>query len=105
MSDVINRRELSRLVSQKTGYTIADVEEVLKAEDEVIAEAISQGVEVKKHKLFKMEIETKEEKKAWDGFSKKYYIIPERRVVKIKPLSALNTAVDKLNESESEEQE
>lgn len=98
MKKTINQRELARLVAQRTGYTIADVEEVLKAESEVITSAIEQGVEVKNHKLFKIEIETKKPKKAWNGFAKEYYEIPEKKVVKIKPLSMISKAVDKLNE-------
>lgn len=100
MSKSINRRELARLVAQQTGYSISDVEAVLKSEDEVIAEAISQGVEVKKHKLFKLEIETKKEKWAWDGFNKEKFYIPEKKVVKFKPLSMLVDAVNKMNEEQ-----
>lgn len=98
----MNRRDLARVISQRTGYTIADVEEVLKEEDLVIADAISQGVEVKKGKLMKYEIKTKEAKRAWDGFAKTYYEIPEKKIVKLKPLSAMTEAIDALNEKEQE---
>lgn len=100
MNKSINRRELARLVSQETGYSITDVEAVLKSEDEVIAQAISQGVEVKKHKLFKLEIETKKAKNAWDGFNKRHYHIEEKQVVKFKPLSMITEAINKLNEEQ-----
>ena len=104
MSKSINQRELARLIAQKTGYTIADVEEVLKAEGEVIASAIEQGVEIKNHKIFKIEIETKKPKKAWNGFAKEYYEIPEKKAVKIKPLSMITKALDKLNEAEDKQE-
>lgn len=93
----LNRRELARLVSQRTGFTIEDVETVLTEEDYVITEAIKQGVDIKKHKLFKIEIETKKEKKAWDGINERHFIIPEKKIIKIKPLSAMIKAINELN--------
>lgn len=104
MKETINRKDLARIISKRTGYTIIDVEEVLKAEEEVIADAISQGVDIKHHKLFKLEIETKKPKKAWDGFKKEYFYIGEKKAVKLKPLSMMLTAISELNEREEEEE-
>lgn len=98
----VNRQELARYVSQVTGFTQKDVLEVLAAEDEVIAELISKGYPIKKHKLFKIDIETKPEKNAWDGLNKKWFFIPEKQILKIKPLTTLSKAIDKLNEREEE---
>lgn len=105
MSKSVNRKDLARHISRATGYTIRDVEEVLKAEDEIMAALISEGHEIKKHKLFKLGIETKKEKRAWDGFSKTYYTIPEKKILKMKPLSELNQAIDSLNEKEQKEED
>lgn len=95
----VNRRELAKYVAQVTGFTQKDVLEVLSAEDDVIAELISQGYSIKKHKLFKIDIEDKPEKRAYDGLNERYFTIPEKKIVKMKPLSGLNRALDKLNES------
>lgn len=103
MKKSINQRELARLIAKQTGYTIADVEEVLKAEGDVIASAIEQGVEIKNHKIYKIEIETKKAKKAWNGFAKEYYTIPEKKAVRIKPLSLLTNAIEKLNKRGEQE--
>lgn len=97
---MINRRELARLISKRTGFTIEDIEEVLEAEDYVIAEAIKQGIPVKKHKLFRLDIEERPEKKAWDGLNKRHFIVPAKKVVKFKPLSDLNKALEELNGEE-----
>ena len=94
----VNRQELAKYVAQVTGFTQKDVLEVLSAEDDVIAELISQGYPIKKHKLYKIDIETKPEKRAWDGLNEKYFTIPEKKIIKMKPLSGLNRAVDELNE-------
>lgn len=98
----VNRQELAKYVSQVTGFTQKDVLEVLAAEDEVIAELISEGYPIKKHKLFKIDIETKPEKRAYDGLNEKYFTIPEKKIIKMKPLSTLKKAIDKLNEDEED---
>lgn len=102
MSKQANRQDIARQISRVTGFTIKDVLEVLKVEDEVVSSLVEKGYEVKKHKLFKLTIETKKEKKAWDGLNKRYYTIPSKKVIKIKPLSQLQQAIDSLNASEEE---
>jgi len=105
MSKQANRNDIARNISRLTGYSIKDITEVLKAEDEVIAFLVEEGYEIKKHKLYKLSIETKKEKKAYDGLNKRYYTIPEKKVVKIKPLSQLQQAIDRLNERIEDEGE
>lgn len=105
MTKSVNRKELARYIARATGYTIKDVTEVLKVEDEVIATLISEGYEIKKHKLFKLGIETKKEKRAYDGLNKVYYTIPEKKILKMKPLSELQQAIDSLNDREKSEEE
>jgi len=102
MSKQANRNDIARNISKLTGYSIKDITEVLKAEDEVISSLVEEGYEVKKHKLYKISIEVKKEKKAWDGLNKRYYTIPSKKVIKIKPLSQLQKAIDTLNEEEDE---
>ena len=94
----LNRRDIARVISDATGFTIADIEEVLNAEEQAIAEAIAQGYSVKKHKLFRLDVETKAAKPhAYNGFAKEYYSIPEKKIVKFKPLKQLEDAIDKMN--------
>lgn len=97
---MINRKELARLVSKRTGFTIEDIETVLEAEDYVICEAIKQGVPIKRHKLYKIELEDRPERCAWDGLNKRHYTIPAKKVVKFKPLIQLTQALDELNNQE-----
>lgn len=40
---MINRKDLARRISDKTGYFIRDIEEILEAEEDSIAEFISEG--------------------------------------------------------------
>lgn len=97
----LNMRDIARAVSEETGFTIADIEAVMRAEDVIIARAISQGYSIKKHKLFRLDIETKPEKaRAYNGFSKEYYTVPEKKIVKIQMLKQLRDAIDELNKSE-----
>lgn len=105
MKKQINRKDLARHISKATGFTIRDVEEVLKYEDDIIAALISEGYEIKKHKLFKISLDTKKEKVAYDGLNKTYFTIPEKKILKIRPLSELQQAIDKLNETEAKEKD
>lgn len=105
MTEQVNRRDLAKIISNVTGFTIKDVEEVLAVEDEVICELISEGIEIKKHKSWKIEIETRKAKQGWDGFSNKPIYIPEKQIIKFKPLSDLKEAIDKLNRKTYEDNE
>lgn len=94
----MNRTDVARAISQYTGYRMKDVLAILQMEDEVITQAISQGISIKNHKLWKLNIKKKPEKVAWDGISKKTFIQPEKYVVKFVPLSRLKEAIDTYNE-------
>lgn len=96
----LNRKDIARVISDATGFTITDIEEVLQAEEEAIAEALRQGYSVKKHKLLRLDLERRPAKKAYNGFSKEYYDIPEKQVVKVKPLKQLTDAINALNEED-----
>lgn len=100
-----NRQDIARQISRITGFSIKDLTEVLRVEDEVISALVEAGYEVKKHKLFKISLEVKKEKRAFDGLNKRYYTIPEKKVLKLKPLSQLQDAIDNLNDKEKEEGE
>ncbi len=97
-----NRHEIARLVSQQTGYTIESIEEILEAEDYVIEELIAQGIPIKHHKLYKIEIQTMKPKKAWNGIAKEYYELPERQNIKFVPMINLTKAIDRLNKREKD---
>lgn len=105
MSKNINRRELAKHISEATGFTMKDILEVLSAEDNIIAELISQGYNIKRHKLWKLNLDTKKEKRAYNGLEKEYYIIPEKKILKFKALSQLTQAVENYNNKDIEEEE
>lgn len=85
----INRKELARRIAEYKGYKKGDVEELLKAYEDVVADALENGEEVKQGKLFKIILQKMPEKRAWDGLNRKYFIRPAKRVPKVKPLSRL----------------
>lgn len=98
--DTFNRKDIVRSISDATGYKMSDIEEILELEGKAIGEALAQGYNVKNHKWWKLELEKRPEKKAWDGFKKTYFIQPESYVVKFKQLSLLKKAIERYNEKE-----
>lgn len=94
----INQSDIASNVSRITGFTKKDVLKILKAENEVIQAAVTQGYSVKNHKLYRIEIEDREERQGYDGINDKYYTLPDRKVLKIKHLSMLDIALEGLNE-------
>lgn len=95
---MINRDEIVSHISDLTGFTKKDILQVLEAEAIVMEQAIRQGVGIKNHKLFKIELEKKEERTAWDGLNEREFIIPEKYVLKYKPLSRIVNSLDIYNE-------
>ncbi|BAF81328.1 putative integration host factor [Enterococcus phage EF24C] len=93
----INRTDIARTISHHTGYRMKDILKILEIEDEVVAQAVSQGISVKNHKLWKLNIKKKPEKVAWDGINSKSFIQPEKYVVKFVPLSKLKESIDTYN--------
>lgn len=86
---MVNREELARRIAERTGYTIGDIEDVLKEYEDVFVDALLDGEEVKHGKLFKVWLHEVPEKKAWDGLNKRYFIREAKQVPKMKLLSKL----------------
>lgn len=96
-----NRRDIARKISENTGYYIQDVEEILSAETEAIKELLEEGhTKIKNHKFMQIEVIEREGKKAWDGLNKEYFHLPNRKVIKFKPLKELDEVMKRLNEEE-----
>lgn len=95
---LVNRKLLARRVSDKTGYFQQDIEAILEKEEEAIEEFIKENYnKIKVGKLYQIDVLDKESKQAWDGIRKKYYQLPPRKQIKIKPLTKLKELVDKIN--------
>lgn len=94
----VNQNDIASNVARITGLTKKVVLEVLKAENDVIQAAIAQGFSVKNHKLYRIEIEEREERQGYDGINDRYYTLPERKVLKLRQLSMLDSALEDLNE-------
>lgn len=103
MKKQINQSDIASNISRITGFTKKDVLKVLRAENEIYESAIAQGYSIKNHKLYRLELEHRDERKGYDGLNDNYYTLPERMVVKFKPLSRLNNALEELNKKEDEE--
>lgn len=86
---MVNRKEIARRIAHTLGYNIGEVEEVLAVSEDVIAEALAAGEEVKMGKLYKLFLQELPEKKAFDGLNKKYFVRKAKKVPKFKPLSRL----------------
>lgn len=98
----LNRKDIARLISRETGFRISDIEKILSWEGRVITSAISQGYSIKNHKLLKLEVNKKASKeKAWDGLNKRYFVQPEKFVIKYVQLSALDEAIEEYNQSQN----
>ena len=93
----INQSDIASNVSRITGFTKKDVLKILKAENDVIQAAVAQGYAVKNHKLYRIEIEEREERQGYDGINDRYYTLPERNVIKLRQLSMLDQALEDLN--------
>ena len=96
----LNREDIIRSIAMATGYTQKDIRAVLDAESLVIEQAITQGYSVKHHKLYRLILEEKKGFKGFDGLNNTYYDVPDKTVLKFKPLSRLQEAIDNLNNSE-----
>lgn len=96
-----NRRDIARKISDNTGYYIQDVEEILQAETEAISELIGEGyTKIKNHKYMQLEVIERKGKKAWDGLNKEYFMLPNRKVIKFKPLKELEEVIKNLNKED-----
>lgn len=96
-----NRKDIARMISNKTGYYMQDIEEILNAESEVIYQLLRDGeMKIKNHKFYQLEVEIREPKKAWDGLNKRYFEIPEKKYIKFRPMSELENVINEINEEE-----
>lgn len=98
MKETRNRNDLIRSIAYNTGYSQKSIEEILEAESLIICEYIKQGLSFKNHKLYKLDIVTKEGYRAYNGLNKEYYEVADKKVVKFKPLSRLEKAQKEVNE-------
>lgn len=103
MSKTLNRKDIARLISQDTGFKIADIEKIMEREGDIIGQAVSQGYSVKNHKWWKLNVEKKKAKRAWNGLGNSYFDQPEKYVVKFVQLSLLKNAIDTYNTNNEEE--
>jgi hypothetical protein len=86
---LVNRKEQARRIAHLGGYKIEDVENVLKLQEFVIAQALKNGESVKQGDMYKILLEFLPEKQAYDGINKKYFTREAKYVPKIKPLALL----------------
>lgn len=94
-----NRRDIAKVISEKTGYYIQDIEEILEAESDAIRELLLSGeTKVKNHKMWQIEVNERASKKAWDGLNKEYYTVPSKKVLKFKTLTYMEDIEKELNE-------
>lgn len=95
---MLNRRDIASIVAYRiSGYTIADVEQVIDEVEKVICEALSSGEDVKLHKLIKLYIRESPEHKAYNGVTDTYYTAKAKKQIGIRPLSMIDKAEEKLN--------
>ncbi|AIW03280.1 DNA-binding protein [Bacillus phage Mater] len=86
---MVNRNELARRIAHRGGYSIGDVEHVLKLLEDVMVDALENGEDVKLGKALKLFLNDVPEKNAWDGLNKRYFIRPAKRVPKVEMLKRL----------------
>lgn len=96
----INQEDIIRSIAYATGFTQKDIRKILRVEEEVIATALTQGLSVKNHKLYKLALEDKESYTGYDGLNKKYYTVEGKKVLKFKPLVMLDDSMEELNKEE-----
>lgn len=88
---IVNRKELARRIAYREGFNIGDIEDVLRAYEDIVVESLANGEEVKQGKLFKIYLQELPEKRAWDGLNKRHFIREAKRVPKFKPLSRITS--------------
>lgn len=100
-------RDRARVIARRTGFKIDDIEDILRMDGETVSQAIAQGYSVKNHKWWKLKVDEKKEKRAWNGFGGTYFKQPRKYVVKFVPLTLLDEAIQECNKrllTEEEEQ-
>lgn len=77
-----NRKELARRVAINLGYSMADMEKVLKELEDVIVEAVEVGDVVKLGKVFRLGLHEVAKKDCWDNFNQRYVPREAKKVPK-----------------------
>lgn len=95
----VNRREIARVISEKTGYFVQDIESILDMEEEVVLEFLKEQdtEKVKLGKMLQIDIFERPSKKAWDGIHKEYIQLEPRIAIKPKVLKRINELVKERN--------
>lgn len=93
----LNLDDLIREVSGITGFTQKDIRIVAETMNEVVEMSLANGYGIKNHKMFKLTLVDKEGYEAFNGFNNEYYQIPSKKVLKFKPLTRIENAIDKNN--------
>lgn len=86
---LVNRKELARRVAINGGYSMADMEKVLKELEDVIVEAVEKGDLVKLGKVFRLGLQEVAKKECWDNFNKRYVTREAKLVPKFDMLKRL----------------
>lgn len=86
---LVNRKELARRVAINGGYSMADMEKVLKELEDVIVEAVERGDLVKMGKLFRLGLHEVAKKECWDNFNQRYVTRQAKKVPKFDLLKRL----------------
>lgn len=99
MSDTMNRSAHAREVARILGYTIADMEEIFKVEDEVELQCLRQGITVKRGKLYTTSIVDRPARKRYNGVQRKMFDQPARKELVVKKLGDITKVEKEINEA------
>ncbi|ANM46079.1 putative integration host factor [Bacillus phage Belinda] len=91
MSNLVNRQELARRIAYNGGYTLGDMDDVLKLLEDVIEDALLSGEKVKLGKSLTLDMVKLPKKKCWDQLNERYVTREETYVVKAQLLKKLES--------------
>ena len=88
----LNYNDISKQISDKSSreYKVKDVNRILKLLEETLKENLEQGNEIKLGSIAKFKAIDQDEKKCYDGINKRYYTIPPKKRVTVKPLKGIS---------------
>ena len=92
---MINTHSLARMVSKKTGLKVSESDKAIRALYDAILSELDAGEVVKLGSLFKVELEERPAREAWDGINKRPYTIPDKRKLKVKNLTEITNLENK----------
>lgn len=94
----LNLYDLSKIVSDKTGYTAGEIFSLYKVLDDTIGEEVAKGNNIKFGKTVRFKCKKVPKRDhLYDGIRKSYYSLPEHYVLKVVSLSNLKNAINSLN--------